>query len=56
MNGVLSIFRADDQYCNDTLVNALVEKRFDVDLNVYDIAWQNKQLHRHGSSLSYDIA
>jgi len=56
MNGVLSIFRADDHYCNDTLVNALVEKRFDVDLNVYDIAWQNKQLHRHGSSLSYDIA
>ena len=53
MNTVLSIFHSYDQYCNDSLVNALVEEKFNVDLNVYDLAWQNKQLH-HVSSLSHN--
>lgn len=47
MNSVLSIFTPNEQYYNDSLVNTLVEEHFNVDLNVYDLAWQNKQLHRH---------
>ena len=44
MDESLQIFHEHDQLYNDNLVNTLIEIHFDVDLNVFDIPWQLKQM------------
>ena len=44
MNSVLSVFKDDDQFYNDVLVNRYIERHFSVDLNLFDHKWQAQQI------------
>ena len=46
MNSVLSVFKSDDCYYNDVLVNDAINKHFSVDLKMFDVEWQIHQLCR----------